>query len=119
MFSSHNATVTRLDMRLTDPLKHLTAKIQAIDDWPHMAAITQARQHFIEDIYLKMSEFSEYQRFLFDKFDEVAEPILSDMQTVPTRLSNKFTQAQIWKFSIIIGISLFILSKIVHFLSIT
>ena len=63
MFSCHNATITRLDISWTDPLKPLLAKVQAIDNLPHMATIAQARQQFIEDIELKMSEVPEYQRF--------------------------------------------------------
>ena len=50
MFSFHNATITRLDISLTDPLKHLLAKIPAIDNLPHMASIAQACQQFIKDI---------------------------------------------------------------------
>ena len=63
-----------------------------------------------------MSEVPEYQRFSFDKLDEVAEPILRDMQTVGTSLSNKFTQAHTWKMSIIIGIASFIISMLLYFL---
>ena len=93
MFLCHNTTIKRLDISLTDPLKNLLPKIPAIDNLPHMATMAQARKQFIEDIQLKMSEVPEYQRLSFDKFDEGAEPILCDMQTVHTSLSNKFTQA--------------------------
>ena len=117
MISCHNATITRLDISLTDPFKHLLAKIPAIDNLPHMATIAQARQQFIEDIQLKMSEVPEYQRFSSDKLDEVAEPILRDMQTVRTGLSNKFTQAHTWKISIIIGIASFIISMVLNFIN--
>ena len=119
MFSCHNATITRLDISLTDPLKHLLAKIPAIDNLPHMATIAQARQQFIEGFQLKMSEVLEYQRLSFDKLDEVAEPILRDMQTVRTSLSNKFTQAHTWKMSIIIGIASFIISTVLHIFLLT
>ena len=50
MFLCHNATIPRLDISLTDPLKHLLAKIPAINNLPNMATIAQARQQFIEDI---------------------------------------------------------------------
>ena len=63
-----------------------------------------------------MSEVLEYQRLSFNKLDEVAEPILRDMQTVRTSLSKKFTQAHTWKMSIIIGIASFIISTVLHFL---
>ena len=116
MFSCHNAAITRLDISLTDPLKHLLAKIPAIDNLPHMATIAILRQQFIEDIQLKMSQVPEHQRFSFDKLDEVAEPIFRDMQTVRTSLSNKFTQTHTWKMSIIIGIASFIISLVLHLL---
>ena len=93
----------------------MLAKIPVIDILPHMATIAQARQQFIEDIQLKMSQVPEYQRFSFDKLDEVAEPILRDMQTVRTSLSNKFTQTHTWKMSIIIGIASFIISMVLLF----
>ena len=57
----------------------------------------------------------EYQRFSFDKLDEVAEPILSDMHTARTSLSNKFTQAHTRKMPIIIGIGSFIISMVLRF----
>ena len=57
----------------------------------------------------------EYQRLSFDKLDEVAEPMLRDMQTVRTSLSNRFTQAHTWKMSILIGIASFIISMLLHF----
>ena len=114
-FSCQNATITLLDITRTDPLKLLLAKIPAIDNLPHMVTIAQARQQFIEDIQLKMSEVPEYQRFSFDKLDEVAKPILRDMQTVRTSLSNELTQAHTWKMSIIIGVASFIKSMVLHF----
>ena len=66
-------------------------------------------------ILLKMSEKPEYQRFQFDKLDEVADPIIRDMQTVRTRLSNNFTQSYTWKMSIIMGIASFKISMVLHF----
>ena len=113
MYSCHNASTTRLDISLTDPLQHLLEKKAAIDNWPHLATI--ARQQFIEDIQLKMSEVPEYQRFSLDKLDEVSEPILREMQTVHTSPNNKVTHARVWKMSIIIGIASFIISMILHF----
>ena len=115
MFLCHNNTIERLDISLTDPLKNLLPKIPAIDNLPHMATIAQARKQFIEDIQLKMSEVPEYQRLSFDKLEEVAEPILCDMQTARTRLSNKFKQAHTWKMLIIIGVASFIISMVLHF----
>ena len=115
MFSCHNASITRLDITLTNPLKDLITQLPAIDNLPHMATIAQARQQFIEDILLKMSEKPEFERFQFDNFIEVADPIIRDMQTIRTRLSNNFTQSHTWKMSIIIGIASFIISMVLHF----
>ena len=92
MFSCHNATITRLDISLTNPLKLFLTKIPAIDNLPHMATIAQARQQSIKGIQLKISEVPEYQRFSFDKLDELAKSILRDKRTVRTSRSNKFTQ---------------------------
>ena len=115
MILCHNTTIKRLEISLKDPLKHLLPKTPAIDNLPHMATIAQARKQFIEDIQLKMSEVPEYQQLSFDKLDEVAEPILCDMQTVRTSLSNKFKRAHTWKMFTIIGVASFIISMVLHF----
>ena len=50
MFSCHNATILRRDIRWIDPVKHVLAKLPAIDNLLYMETIAQARQQFIFDI---------------------------------------------------------------------
>ena len=89
MFSCHNATITRLGISLTDPLKLLLTKLPAIDNLPHMATIAQARQQFIKGIQLKISEVPEYQRFSFDKLDELAKRYyVISRQFIPVEVIN-------------------------------
>ena len=65
----------KLDIKLTDPLKHLLSKAPAIDNLPHFATIAQAKQQFIEEIQIQMSEIPDHQRPLLKKLDEIAQPI--------------------------------------------
>ena len=113
MFSCHNTSLQKLDIKLTDPLKHLS-KVPAIDNLPHFATITQARQQFIEEIQIQMSEIPDHQRPSLNKLDEIAQPILMDMQSIRPSLKNRFTQSDTWKMSVIIGTISFIISVILH-----
>ena len=72
MFSCQNTTLQKLDIKPTDPLKHLLSKVPAIDNLPHFATIAQARQQFIEEIQMQMSEVPDNQRPSLNKLDEIA-----------------------------------------------
>ena len=114
MFSCQNTTLQKLDIRLTDPLKHLLSKVPAIDNLPHFATIAQARQQFIEEIQIQMSEIPNHQRPSLNKLDEIAQPILMNMQSIRPSLKNRFTQSDTWEMSVIIGTIAFIISMILH-----
>ena len=114
MFSCQNTTLQKLDNKLTDPLKHLLSKVPAIDSLPHFATFAQARQQFIEEIQIQMSEIPDHQRPSLNKLDEIAQPILMNMQSIRPSLKNRFTQSDTWKMSVIIGTIFFIISMILH-----
>ena len=92
MFSCQNTTLQKLDIKLTDPLKHLLSKVSAIDNLPHFATIAQARQQFIEEIQIQMSEIPDHQRPSLNKLDEIAQPILMNMQSIRPSLKNRFAK---------------------------
>ena len=61
-----------------------------------------------------MSETPDHQRKLLNKLDEIAQPILMDMQSIRPSLTNRFTQSDTCKMSVIIGTISFIISMILH-----
>ena len=113
MFSCQNTTLQKLDIKLTDPLKHLLSKVLAIDNLPHFATIAQARQQFIEEKQIQISEIPDHQRPSLNKLDEIAQPTLMNMQSIRPSLKNRFTQTDTWKMSVIIGTISYI-SMILH-----
>ena len=58
MFSFQNTTLHKLDIKLSDPLKHLS-KVPAIDNLSHFVTIAQARQQFIEEIQIQITEIPD------------------------------------------------------------
>ena len=60
-----------------------------------------------------MSEIPHHQRPSLNRLDEIAQPILMDMQSVRPSLKNRFTQSDTWKMSVIIGTISFV-SMILH-----
>ena len=114
MFSCQNTTLQKLDIKLTDPLKHLLSKVPAIDNLPHFATIAQARQQFIEEIQIQTSEIPDHQRLSLNNLDEITQPILMNMQSIRPSIKNRFTQSGTWKMSVIIGTISFIISTILH-----
>ena len=110
MFSRQNTTLQKLDIKLTDPLNHPLSKVPVIDNLPNFATIAQARQQFNEEIQIQMSEISDHQKRSLSKLDEIAQPILMNMQSIRPSLKNRFTQSATWKLSVIIGTIYFIIS---------
>ena len=114
IISCRNTTLQKLDIKLTDPLKHLLPKVPAIENLPNFATIAQARQQFIEEIQIQMSEIPDHQRPSLNKLDEIAQPIFMNTQSIRPNLKNRFTQSDTWKMSVIIGTISFIISMILH-----
>ena len=114
MFSYQNSTLQKLNIKLTDPLKNLLSKVPAIDNLPHFATIAQARQQFIEQIQIQMSEHPEHQRPSLNKLAEIAQPIFLNMQIIRHSLKNRFTQRDTWKISVIFGTISLLIPMIIH-----
>ena len=61
-----------------------------------------------------MSEIPDQQRPSLNKLDEIAQPILMNMQSIRPSLKNRFTQSGTWKMSVIIGTIFYNLNDITH-----
>ena len=94
MFSCRNDTAVRIDVNLTDPLKHLFSKVPALNEMPHISTLTQAREQVIEKVQIELANVPEYHRKSFHRLNELTEPITGDIKTIRQSLETASQIAQ-------------------------
>ena len=116
MVSCRNDSVMRVDVNLTEPLRYLFSKIPSLNEMPHIATESQARQQIIEKFQLKMTTNSYYYRKSFDRLNELTTPIVEDLKIIRPSLSCRFTESSTWKMTIFFGLISFVTSSILQIL---
>ena len=118
MVSCRNDSVMRVDVNLLEPLGYLFSKIPYLNEMPHIATESQARQQIIEKVQLKMTKNSDYYRKSFDRLNELTTPIVEDLKIIRSSLSSKFTESSTWKMTIYFGLISFVISSVLNFIRI-
>ena len=116
MVSCRNDSVMRVDVNLKEPLHYLFSKIPSLNEMPHIATESQARQQIIEKVQLKMTTNSDYYWKSFDRLNELTTPIVEDLKIIRPSLSSRFTESSTSKMTIFFGLISFVISSILQIL---